>query len=634
MCGIAGIVHARGRTVSRELLTEMTTAIAHRGPDGAGAWVEGAVGLGHRRLSIIDLSNAASQPMERAYGEERHVLVFNGEAYNFVELRDELIAQGEQFRSTGDTEVLLAAIARWGAARAVSRVNGMLAIGYWNSASRELVLARDRFGKKPLYYAPLGGPDARDGLVFASELRALLAHPSVRAERRIDHAALAQYLLHEFVPAPRSILENVRKVMPGEIVRWSESRGLTRETYYTPPLRHDPATARTPTAMLARTFLDRVTEATRDRLVADVPVGVFLSGGLDSSLLTACAVRSHPRVRTFSIGFEDASFDESEHAALVARHLGTEHHVERVRTVTLLDRVPAMLDWIDEPFADSSLLPTTMVAEIARKHVTVALGGDGGDEIQGGYPTLMLERALGALPALPEGLSSLTRRATALLPVADANFSLGFKLRQFTAGLSARGARRHARWLAPLVPDEIASLLTDPRGLESMFEPTDRAAEGLTHTFDAATAFYLRVYLAEGVLTKVDRATMRHSLEARAPLLDPRVVEMCLSLAPSLRVRGRTTKWLMREALRSVLPASILARPKKGFGSPVGAWMRGPLADLVRDTLSPSAVARGGWLDPRAVDAIVRAHLSGHEDLRKPLYTLLVLEHWRQRWFA
>jgi asparagine synthase (glutamine-hydrolysing) len=305
----------------------------------------------------------------------RGALTFNGEIYNFAPLREHLVGLGERFTSTGDTEVVLRALRRWGAG-ALARIQGMFALGYWDAAERELLLARDRFGKKPLYYAPLG-PDGREGLVFASELRALLAHPRVHSERAIDPVAVAQFLVHEFVPAPRSILSNVRKLRPGQRLRWRGDTGVTLESYYSPPFgRRVRADAEEVAQELARL----IDQATADRLVADVPVGVFLSGGLDSSFIAASAVRVHPRIKTFSIAFDDPSFDESAHARAVAEHLGTEHVEERLSLATMLDVVPATLDWMDEPLADSSFIPTSLLAGVARKDVTVALGGDGGQQ--------------------------------------------------------------------------------------------------------------------------------------------------------------------------------------------------------------------------------------------------------------
>lgn len=629
MCGIAGLVARGGAAVDESTLRAMIATLAHRGPDGEGIWRSPGVGLAHRRLSILDLSESAAQPMVSP--RTGAALAFNGEIYNFAHVRDQLAGHGESFASSGDTEVLLHALDRW-TEDALPRIQGMFAFAYWHPGRRELLLARDRFGEKPLYYAPFGD-NGIEGLAFASELRALLSHPRVRAERELDPIALSQYLAHEFVPAPRSILANVRKLMPGEILRWQDGRGQSVVPYYFPRYHRD---SRGRESTLVKRFTSLVEDATRDRLVADVPVGIFLSGGLDSAFIAACATRVHSRVMTFSIGFEDPSFDESAHARVVARHLGTEHVEERLSASAMLDVVPSSLDWLDEPFADSSFVPTCLLSSAARRHVTVALGGDGGDELLAGYPTFQVDRALRWMPAWPGPLAAAIRSAATAVPPSDKNFSLGFKLRQFAQGLDETGARRHARWLAPMLPGTIAGILTEryAHAASHAFDAVDAAARDTRNAFDAATAFYLRVYLGEGVLTKVDRATMRASLEARAPLLDTRVAEFCLGLDPCMRIRGGVTKYLMRKALAPLVPASIVARPKKGFGAPVGAWLRGPLRALVLDTLAPAQLRASGLLRPEVVEPLLDAHMTGRRDHRKMIWALLVLEHWRQRWLV
>jgi asparagine synthase (glutamine-hydrolysing) len=631
VCGIVGEALRDAAPVDREVILRMTASLAHRGPDGDGSFFAPGLGFGHRRLSIVDLSPASAQPMVSA--SSGTALTFNGEIYNWSSLRAKLGALGCHFRSSGDTEVLLAALDTWGR-DAIARLEGMFAFGYWDPRARSLLLVRDRFGEKPLYYAPLG-PDGREGVVFASELRALFEHPRVLRERAIDDAAVAQFFLHEYVPAPRSILANIKKLQAGHSLVWRDGSGLSVERYYQPPYAAKLPARSTSAAELARELVERVTASTRARLVADVPVGVFLSGGLDSSFIAACAARAHPHVKTFAVGFDDPSFDESEHARLVARHLGTEHVEHRLLARSLVDLVPGALDWMDEPFADSSLLPMTLLAREVRQEVKVALGGDGGDELLGGYPTFVVDQALGGLPAWPSSLAELTRRALGRLPHQGGNFSLSFMARQLAQGLDATGAHRHARWLAPLLPSSLSRLAgprLGERSLDHAFDAVDAAALGAPTRFDAATAFYLKLYLGEGVLTKVDRATMRASLEARAPLLDTGVAEFCLALPPRYRVRGRTTKWLMREAMKPLVPASIVARPKKGFGAPVGQWLRGPLRELAESTLAPDRVKAGGWLDPRAVTRMLDEHVAGRADHRKPLWAALVFEHWRGRW--
>ncbi len=625
MCGIAGVALRAGAHVDREAVGRMTAALVHRGPDAGGAFFGDGIGLGHRRLAIVDLTPAGAQPMCGPRG----VLTFNGEIYNFREVREELASVGRTVVSSGDTEVLLAALETWGEG-ALRRLEGMFAFGYYRPDTRTLLLARDRFGEKPLYYAPFG-PSGEDGIAFASELGALVRYPRVHAGRAIDPVAVAQYFLHEFVPAPRSIFVNVKKLEAGCALTWTDGGKLTLKRYYLPPCgaRHAKIDEREATVELRRLG----DAATRARLVADVPVGVFLSGGLDSSFLAASAARVHPRVRTFSVAFDDASFDESVHARAVANHLGTEHFEHRLREQDLLAVVPQTLDVLDEPFADTSLIPTTLLAREARKDVTVALGGEGGDELLAGYPTFVVGGMLERIPAPPSSVARFLAHVAELVPPRDGNFSSSFVARQLAQGLGFRGARRHAAWLAPLVPAGLAAL-AGPRlelaAVDHSFDVVDACGAGATTVFDAATDFYLRVYLGEGVLTKVDRATMRASLEGRAPLLDRRLAEFCLGLPQKLRVRGTTTKWLMRRALDGAVPDSIVSRKKKGFGAPVGTWLRGPLRAVAEDTLAPPRVAAGGWLDPTAVSRMLAAHVAG-ADHRKALYAILVFEHWRQR---
>ena len=627
MCGIAGIATPTAAVPGTGEVRAMIARLVHRGPDGDGVHAMPGCVFGHRRLAIVDLSPLGAQPM-CAPGDAA-MLTFNGEIYDFAALRAELESAGYAFRSRSDTEVLLHALDRWGAG-ALEHVHGMFAFGHWDARTATLTLARDRFGKKPLYYAPLGDASGSGGVAFASELGALLEHAEVRARREIDPVAVAQFFVHEFVPQPRSILAGVRKLGAGERLTWSAATGVRVDTWWRPNfgvrLRGD-------TRELTEELSRRVTRAVSRRLVADVPVGVFLSGGIDSSFVAACAVEAHPRVKTFAIGFEDPSFDESSHAALVAKHLGTDHATEVLSESALVDLVVPTLDAMDEPHADGSILPTTLLARLARRSVTVALGGDGGDEIMAGYPTFSVDQVLSRLPVMP-GAGRLAGLLAARLRPGDGNFSTAFKVQQFAQGLGSRGAERHARWLAPMDPDDLRSLLAPAlRGAAANALDAARASsEGTATDFDAATAFYLRVYLADGVLQKVDRATMRVSLEARAPLLDTEVATFCLALPESLRLRGTTTKYLLRRALGNRVPRSILERPKKGFGAPIGRWLRGPLRELLLDTLSPARMRIGGWFEPAFVARHVDEHLSGARDHRKLLFALICVEHWRRRW--
>jgi len=627
MCGLAGIALAEPSPDAVDSVARMTGRLAHRGPDDHGIWSSDGIVLGHRRLAIVDLGPTSRQPMVDT--KTGSALVFNGEIYNHKALRARLESAGERFGSTGDTEVLLRALVVGGEA-ALERVDGMFAFAFWDASSRRLLLARDRFGEKPLYYA-LFGPDGRRGIAFASELRALMTCPAVREEATLDPTAMVQFLVHEFVPAPRTILAGVRKLCAGELLDWRHGRGARARRYYEAPV-NDVGRTRGDEGELVERLRDAMIRSTALRLEADVPVGVLLSGGLDSTFVTACAVRATSRVQTFSVGFEDATYDETSHARTVAQAFGTEHHEERLSSQRMLELVPSLLADMDEPLADSSLLPTQLVASIARRHVKVVLSGDGGDEILAGYPSFVAGRLTSWMPPLPRLVAAALQRAAAVLPVDGGNLSTPFLARQFAAGLAARGGARDAAWLAPVPPGSLARVVgpaIPPSALAGALDAVHAATAGVRDDFARRTAFYLRLYLAEGVLTKLDRATMRVSLESRAPLLAREVVELCLGLPEKHRLRGRTTKRLMRLALRDWAPPAIIRRPKKGFGAPVGEWLRGPLLELARATLSPARIRDAGWLSPEVVAATLDAHAAGTGDHRKTLYAFLVLHAWR-----
>jgi len=625
MCGIAGILHPDLRPVDRGHLEAMTRCLAHRGPDDEGFYLAPGIGLGHRRLEVIDLAGS-KQPMATASGS--HVLVYNGEVYDFPELRRELEAEGASFRTKGDTEVVLAALVRWGE-RALARFNGMFALALWDAGARTLLLARDRMGKKPLHVARLA-----DGTVlFGSELRSLRAHPAF--PRALDPGALEAYLVHEVVPAPATIFAAARKVLPAERIVVRPGGAMDSRAYWELrfPERHvagDPAE-------LAR----RLSRATARRLVADVPLGVLLSGGVDSSTVAAHAVRAAGKVSTFSVGFSERSFDESEHARRVARFLGTEHHEERLDAAGVQALVPDLADVLDEPFADHSILPTLLLCRFARRHVTVALGGDGGDELFAGYPTFVAEEVARHLPQVPPTLArALLRLAHRALPVSYANVPRELQVKRFLAGLPHDPALRHQVWLGAVPPEDARALLAPERRAAAEAAHADPMEPIRAHLArsnardprDRLLVQYARVYLGDGILTKTDRASMSCSLEVRAPLLDPEVVEYALAIRPSDRMRWLRGKHLLRAAVRADLPPGIADRPKKGFGVPLGAWFRGPLRGLLEEVLSERRVAAAGLVDAARVRALVRDHLEGRRDHRKILFALLVLHLWHTRW--
>jgi asparagine synthase (glutamine-hydrolysing) len=630
VCGIVGIVDGDGGAVDERTLRLMAGALAARGPDGEGFHVGPGIGLGHRRLAIIDVAGG-HQPL---YSEDGQVaLVVNGEIYNFELLRIDLMRRGHRFKTRSDSEVIVHGYEEWGTG-VVDKLEGMFALALWDARTRTLLLARDRMGEKPLFWAR-----TPRGLAFASELRAL--RPVVQAE--IDPASLARYLVYEYVPAPATMWRGVSKLEPGtRLVFAGEPRV---ERYFSLPLPISAESGREWSGeRAARALLEELRRSVRERLVSDVPLGVFLSGGLDSSTVAALAAEArHGDLDTFSIGFDDPSFDESGHARAVAQHIGSRHHEQRLAASALLDLIPRLGTLLDEPIGDASIVPTHLLARFAREHVTVALGGDGGDELFAGYPTFQAEWLAAALwdqaPRVVGRAAAALGGAVALaLPASSSYMSTGFKLRQFLrAGVSAASAspeRRHQAWLASFEPSEaLAVLSVEARfaaGGRSLYDVVDaRMAEcPARDPRDRLMWFYARGYLGDGVLTKVDRATMAVGLEARAPLLDTRVIALACKLHPSLRLRGLTTKYLLKRAVRGLLPDSIIDRKKQGFAMPIGSWLQGPLRGLLEDELSEARLARTGLFDPAPIRRLVAEHVGGRADHRKPLWTLLAFMLW------
>jgi asparagine synthase (glutamine-hydrolysing) len=626
VCGIVGNVMAGAdRRPDPDVLRRMADRIRHRGPDEEGFVVRGPAGLGMRRLRIIDLETGR-QPMT---GEDASTwVVFNGEIYNYRALTRRLTAAGHRFTTASDTETIVHAWESQGVGM-LDDLEGMFALAVWDERSGSLFLARDRLGIKPLYYAALP-----DQLVFASELKALVEHPDV--SRQIDPVALSEYLAYEYVPAPRAIFQQVRKLAAGHWLVYQDGRVKIEPYWDVAGLCPRDVSEREAVEGL-RELLDT---AVRDHMVSDVPLGVFLSGGIDSSAVAAFAApHARGRLSTFSIAFDDPSFDESGPARQVAAALGTDHHEQVFSLQEASGLIATLPDLLDEPLGDASLLPTYLLSRFARRAVTVALSGDGGDEVFAGYPTYQAHRLAGLYARVPsiirEGVvAPLVRR----LPVSHDNFSLDFRLKRFVAGMPYGVAERHARWMGSFTPAEQNDLLT-PDALSRMPVPPSYAA---LHALAAAIpgepwlnqVLYLDLkgYLSEGVLTKVDRVSMACSLEVRVPLLDRRVVEFAATLPPGLRLRGLTTKYVLKRVLRGRLPDTIITRPKKGFGIPLARWFRGELGSLLQEACAPEVVRREGFFRPEAVLRLVREHREGRQDHRKKLYTILAWQLWAARY--
>ncbi|HZS25154.1 MAG TPA: asparagine synthase (glutamine-hydrolyzing) [Gaiellaceae bacterium] len=618
MCGICGWIDSES-AVDPAVLKAMTWTLRHRGPDDEGFLFEStgraSVGLGFRRLSIIDLVTG-NQPISNEDGTVQ--VVFNGEIYNFRELRRELESRGHEFRTGSDTEVLVHLYEEDGPELA-TRLNGMFAFAIWDARRSTLTLGRDRFGKKPLYYAELS-----HGLIFGSEIKALLAHPA--SERSLDRDALGEYLALEYVPAPRSIFAGIRKVPRAHVLTWNDGASTIRQ-YWDLPYAPDenPASVTEYAEELKRLIWSAVSR----RLLSDVPLGAFLSGGIDSSTVVAAMSELLPAgsVKTFSIGFAESSFDESAQARLVARHFATDHHEQTFTPDALLSLLPTIADAMDEPFADPSVLPTYLLSRFTREHVTVALGGDGGDELLAGYPTFFADRVAGLLPrpaALGRRLGPMVRK----LPVSTANISLDFKVKRFVRGLAHPPAERHAAWLGAFTPAEQQPVLISPP--RDPYAPPRRSAataSGRDRT-SALTYEYVDGYLQDDILTKVDRASMACSLEVRAPFLDLDLVEFLGRVPSNLKLRRTESKYLLKRAMRGTLPQEIVARPKKGFGVPIAEWLKNELRDAMLDMLSPARLARQGIFDAAGIERLIRAHLTGAVDNRKQLWTLFCFQLW------
>jgi len=622
MCGIAGIYHlGTPKPVDPVRVERMCDALAHRGPDGAGVWTAPGVGLGHRRLSIIDVAGSP-QPMASSDGQA--MLVFNGEIYNYRELREELRTHGAQFHTDGDSEVILAAWQRWGP-DCLPRLNGMFAFAIYDLRERTLFLARDRLGVKPLFVAPLS-----DGsLAFASELKGLLAHPLLR--REIDPLAVEDYLTWGYVPDHRSILKGVTKLPAGHflLARHGDANPVPRQWWdvsFAERRKGKPAD-------LEAELLHHLREAVTSRMVADVPLGAFLSGGVDSSSVVALmAEASSSPVKTCSIGFDVAALDETTYAQQIAERFSTDHRSRQVSTDDFaeIDQLAAMFD---EPFADASALPTWRVSQLARETVTVALSGDGADEALAGYRRHRFHHAEDRVRSLlPAGLRhAVFGGLGAIYPKADwAPRPLRAKATlQALAASSEAGYANALSVTGPALRDSLytpafAALRGEYRG-EQPFEALMRAAPARSG-LDRAQYADLKFWLPGDILTKVDRTSMAVSLEAREPLLDHRLIEFSASLPESLRIKGVQGKWLLKKTMERYLPGEVLYRPKQGFVTPIAQWLRGPLAGAARAIGSSSALARTEWFDSRRIGQIAEAHIAGTSDHSRLLWQLLMLD--------
>ncbi|HEY1892341.1 MAG TPA: asparagine synthase (glutamine-hydrolyzing) [Steroidobacteraceae bacterium] len=624
MCGIAGVV-TRGSTPPRELIGAMCDAMRHRGPDGEGIHLEPGVGLGMRRLAVLDLVTG-DQPVANEAGTVR--AVFNGEIYNYRELRAELTAKGHRLRGTGDSEVIPRLYEEHGLAF-LSRLNGMFAIALWDSKLQRLLLARDRMGIKPLYYSMHGG-----NVWFASEVKCLLAAGG--SARAIDPLGVDQLLTFEYTASPTTLFEDVRKLQAGGWLTVSGGKLHQGRFWSLPTVEPAPVSD---VAELAERLRDTLLAAVRRQLASDVPLGAFLSGGIDSSILVAAMTEVSPAPPlTFSIGFGDPSYSELRHARTVAAHCGTRHH-EEILTPDYLSLLPEVIGQLDQPIADFSVFPTLLVARMARRRVTVALGGDGGDELFGGYDTYRADRLSARLldwqPALMRAAAEWLARG---LPLGKGKRGLANQVRRFLEGARLPSDWQHLRWMVFLRDEQRARLYT-----REFRAQVTGATEGLVRALledggsdRLATQMRcdLRLYLPENILAKVDAMSMATSLEARVPYLDNEVIDLALAIPSALKVRGGERKWILKRAFAGALPEAILRRGKEGFSMPMKHWLAHEWNGLMHELLSPRSLAADGLFDARYVGQLMREHEGGAHNHSHLLWALMVFQLWRDRFQA
>jgi len=621
MCGIAAIVTRRTGDLAQQI-DGMTDSLIHRGPDdGATLALESdGVALGIRRLSILDIETGQQPMWDEA---RRHVIVFNGEIYNYQALRNELSALGHQFVTNhSDTEALVHGYEEWGEGL-FAKLNGMFALAIWDRSSRQLVVARDRAGEKPLYVARVP-----DGYAIASELKALLRLPLVT--RELNLAAIDELLSFDFILPPGTIFKNIWKLPPGHLAIIEADRYSVRP-YWSLAFRPRPMKEEDAVGELDR-LLDRSIQL---RMVADVPVGLFLSGGLDSTTVGYYLGKHRDRVQSFSIGFEDRNFDESKYAQIAADHLGTEHHLEVFSEQQIAELVPRIADILDEPMADQSIFPTYLLSRLAKQRVKVALGGDGSDELLMGYKTYKALKLAWQFDRLPDFVRSALSNASQRLP--DAVGRKRLRGKHFIDRLDKQPVERLLSSLGSyggngqsvLSAEIIAELRGPRRDLEDRLPMVDAA---MVDPSERTIAAYLGGYLQEDILVKIDRASMAVSLEVRSPFLDPDIIDFLACVPTNLKLRGLTGKYLLRKVMQGRIPDAIINRPKQGFGLPLSTWLRASLAGLVREYLDAERLRKEGIFDPRAVGQLVKSHLSGERDYGQRLWPLLLYQLWSERW--
>lgn len=623
MCGIAGFTKFFSKPDDPSgLVRSMTDALRHRGPDGEGIYSDAVIELGHRRLSIIDLENGR-QPMHSEDG--RYHIVFNGEIYNYLELRKSLESQSCRFVTNSDTEVLLRQFIMHGPA-GLADINGMFAFAVWDSSDKSLFIARDRIGIKPLHYTVLKGE-----LIFASEIKSLLKYPGI--SRELDLLSVSKYFSYGYIPAPHTIYREVHKLEPGHYLRFRGGDVLLQK-YWDIPIQDRPPSGYNVEECAGR-FADLLKDAIRKQMRSDVAIGVFLSGGIDSSLITAMAASMQSgRLQTFSIGFEEASYDESRFAREVAERFGTEHHHDVLTSGRARELIPSVMGQLDEPFADASIVPTSHLSQYTSRNVKVALGGDGGDELFAGYPSFKAHRIMEALSVLPVSWRDVLVRLSRRLPVSTGYTSAGYFLEQFFKGAGISPEIRFLIWMGSFGNEQKNGLFSESVRRELLrtnpFEDVVAYLQrsGISGGFERLLYLSMKMYLQDGVLVKVDRASMGHSLEVRVPYLDHHIVEFVSGIQTDYKLRGFTSKYLLKKVAGTYLPAGIINRPKAGFMIPLAGWLRGDLRGLVDELCAESLIKETGLFNYAYVRSMLDDHYSGRRDYRKMIWTLLAFQFW------
>lgn len=628
MCGICGVaLYPSESRIDESILISMRDSLIHRGTDDSGLLIDRQIGLGHRRLSIIDLSTGA-QPV---HNEDSTIwVVFNGEIYNYRDIRSDLKKRGHKFYTRSDTETLVHLYEEYGE-RMLDKINGMFAFCIWDRKGQEMFLARDRIGEKPLFYS-----FSKDAFIFASELKAILKYPST--SRVIDMLSLSKYLTYEYVPAPNSIFKYIKKLKPGHFMTYKvSSKEVIIKKYWDIPLLDD-AIAHKTEEEYAEELIELLRESVRLRLISDVPLGIFLSGGIDSSIITALATEQSDRVQTFTVSFKEKSFDESGYAAEIAKGFNTVHHSEVLDVEKAYTLLPEIMNYLDEPLGDASVIPTFLLSRFTSKKVKATLGGDGGDELFAGYPTFQALKLIHYYDIFPKELRNIIHKIAAKFPVSHKNISFDFKIKQLLRGAGVSPEIMFFLWMGSfnesekrqLLLSDVRESIKDENPFEDIFNYLKES--NLHKNLERALYLSMKLYLQDDILTKVDRTSMANSLEVRAPFLDYKFVEFAAKLPTVYKLNRLTTKYLLKKAFRDILPAKIIKRGKKGFGIPIAKWIHGDMKDIFFEYLNEDRIKKEGIFEYSFIKRLMNEHLSRSKDNRKLLWTLLIFQMWKEKW--